>query len=69
MLVSLSTVFLLGLTDSMSAMAIAFGVWTTEKIYDTIRDPGVGAAMLGASTFLSFGTNLFSTAAIAIRAW
>ena len=53
----------------MSAMAIAFGVWTTEKIYDTIRDPGVGAAMLGASTFLSFGTNLFSTAAIAIRAW
>ncbi|KAL1664276.1 hypothetical protein GGF50DRAFT_101967 [Schizophyllum commune] len=52
-----------------AAMAIAFGVWTTEKIYDTIRDPGVGAAMLGASTFLSFGTNLFSTTAIAIRAW
>ncbi|KAL1740438.1 hypothetical protein HDZ31DRAFT_76892 [Schizophyllum fasciatum] len=52
-----------------AAMAIAYGVWTTEKIYDSIRNPAVGAAMLGATTFLSFGTNLLSTTAIAVKAW
>ncbi|TRM58318.1 hypothetical protein BD626DRAFT_560096 [Schizophyllum amplum] len=51
-----------------AAMAIAYGAWTTRNIYDSIRDPGLGASMLAASTFLSFGVNLVATMAIGFKA-